>query len=106
MRRLIDKSEAIKSLDPTAQFIVYDGTSVEWFTTPMSDEVIDAEVTRMEAEKPWINLREQRNHLLAETDFHALSDVTMSPEVAEYRKLLRDLPETVDIDNPVFPDKP
>jgi len=51
-------------------------------------------------------LREQRNQLLAETDWTANSDVTMSPEMAEYRKLLRDLPSTVDINNPVFPTKP
>jgi hypothetical protein len=54
----------------------------------------------------WKNLREQRNRLLAETDWTANSDVTMSPEMAEYRKLLRDLPETVDINNPVYPEKP
>jgi hypothetical protein len=52
------------------------------------------------------DLREQRNRLLAETDYYALSDVTMSPEMAEYRKALRDFPSTVDINNPVYPDKP
>jgi len=51
-------------------------------------------------------LREQRNRLLAETDWTANSDVTMSPEMAEYRQALRDLPSTVDINNPVYPEKP
>ncbi len=53
------------------------------------------------------SLRTERNRLLAETDYFALSDVTMSAEMTEYRKLLRDLPEnTEDVFNPVYPEKP
>jgi hypothetical protein len=51
-------------------------------------------------------LREQRNQLLTETDWTANSDVTMSAEMTTYRQALRDLPETVDINNPVYPEKP
>lgn len=36
--------------------------------------------------------RNQRNNLLTETDFYALSDVTMSTEMQTYRQALRDLP--------------
>jgi len=42
-------------------------------------------------ESALINLRSKRNFLLAETDFYALSDVTMSPEMETYRQELRDL---------------
>ena len=56
------------------------------------------------------NLRAKRNRLLAETDFYALSDVTMSDDMKTYRQDLRDLPEgkdTVDkCNNAIFPDKP
>ena len=56
------------------------------------------------------NLRAKRNQLLAETDFYALSDVTMSDDMKTYRQDLRDLPEgkdTVDkCNNAIFPDKP
>jgi hypothetical protein len=53
------------------------------------------------------NLRTERNRLLAETDYFALSDVTMSAEMTEYRKLLRDLPaNTDDVFNPVYPETP
>ena len=38
------------------------------------------------------NNRSKRNELLAETDFHALSDVTMSAAMTTYRQALRDLP--------------
>ncbi len=37
------------------------------------------------------DLRNKRNNKLAETDFYALSDVTMSDEMTQYRKDLRDL---------------
>ena len=56
------------------------------------------------------NLREKRNRLLAETDFYALSDVTMSDDMKTYRQNLRDLPagkDTVEkCDNATFPTKP
>jgi hypothetical protein len=53
------------------------------------------------------SLRTERNKLLAETDWTASTDVTMTAEMTEYRKLLRDLPaNTTDVFNPVYPVKP
>ena len=56
------------------------------------------------------DLRAKRNRLLAETDFYALSDVTMSDDMKTYRQDLRDLPEGKDTvakcQNAVFPTKP
>ena len=56
------------------------------------------------------SLRSRRNQLLAETDFYALSDVTMSDDMKTYRQNLRDLPEGKDTvakcQNAVFPTKP
>jgi hypothetical protein len=56
------------------------------------------------------NLRSRRNQLLAETDFYALSDVTMSDDMKTYRQELRDLPEGKDTvekcNNATFPTKP
>jgi hypothetical protein len=37
--------------------------------------------------------RSMRNYELGKTDFHALSDRVMSPEVREYRQALRDVPK-------------
>ena len=55
-------------------------------------------------------LRQKRNALLKETDFYALSDVTMSDDMKTYRQNLRDLPDgkdTVDkCDNVTWPTKP
>jgi hypothetical protein len=53
-----------------------------------------------------MEIRAQRNQLLLETDWTANSDVTMSDEMATYRQALRDLPETVDINNIIYPEKP
>ena len=53
------------------------------------------------------NLRNQRNRLLTETDYLALSDQTLTAEMAAYRQALRDLPaNTTDPANPVWPIKP
>jgi hypothetical protein len=38
------------------------------------------------------NLRLDRNSRLDKTDWHGLSDVTMSPAMAQYRQELRDIP--------------
>ena len=61
-------------------------------------------------EKAMQNLRFKRNALLAETDFHGMSDRTMSAEMATYRQELRDLTNgitTVEQANAVvFPTKP
>ena len=55
-------------------------------------------------------LRQERNRRLAETDFYALSDVTMSEEMTTYRQNLRDITEgltTVEEVKAVeFPTKP
>lgn len=59
---------------------------LEWTVTDKSADEIVA----------WIDataqgIRAQRNQLLAETDFYALSDNVMTVEMAEYRKSLRDI---------------
>jgi TPP-dependent pyruvate/acetoin dehydrogenase alpha subunit len=56
------------------------------------------------------DLREKRNRLLAETDYYALSDVTMSDDMKTYRQELRDFPagkDTVEkCENATWPTKP
>ena len=56
------------------------------------------------------NLREKRNRLLAETDYLALSDNTLSDDMKTYRKDLRDLPAGKDTvakcENATWPTKP
>ena len=51
-------------------------------------------------------VRGNRTRLLSETDYFALSDVTMSSDMTNYRKALRDLPATVDLTDITYPTKP
>jgi len=56
------------------------------------------------------DLRQKRNALLSSTDFYALSDVTMSDEIRQYRQDLRDITEGLSTKEEVeavqFPTKP
>ena len=56
------------------------------------------------------SLRQDRNRLLAETDFYALSDVIMSDEIKQYRQDLRDITVGLTTEKKVkakkFPTKP
>ena len=55
----------------------------------------------------WEELRTKRNQLLAETDYLALVDNTLSTDMRTYRQALRDLPaNTSDPANPVWPTEP
>ena len=68
---------------------------------------IAAKTAELATEKAWNDLRTKRNRRLAETDYLALSDVTLSTEMTEYRQALRDLPaNTSDPANPTWPVRP
>ena len=57
-----------------------------------------------------VDLRRQRDKLLAETDYMALGDVTLSDAWKTYRQALRDITDTTPSDdalsNITFPTKP
>ena len=56
------------------------------------------------------DLRQRRNNLLKDTDFYALSDVTLSADMTTYRQDLRDLTNglstVADVNAVVYPTKP
>ena len=56
------------------------------------------------------NVRSNRNRLLAETDFHGMSDNTMASDMTTYRQNLRDITNGVDTvdkcNNISWPTKP
>ena len=57
---------------------------------------VSDKMTAIDAAAPMKELRRQRDAKLAETDFYALGDVTMSDEMKTYRQALRDLPASND----------
>ena len=88
-----------------------DGVNIE-----MTDE---EHAARVAEEKVWedakptrafAGLRQERDKKLEETDYYALSDVTMSDDMTAYRKALRDLPASYDNSSVVgtitWPSKP
>ena len=77
------------------------------------------EAARDAEEKAWadgaydramVSLRQKRDGLLKETEYYALSDVTMSDDMKSYRQQLRDITEGVNTEakakNKKFPTKP
>jgi len=75
-------------------------------TKPTEQECIDG-LAQLQADYDWQEIRTKRNKLLEETDFYALSDVTMTTEMSNYRQALRDLPSsTSNPDDVVWPTKP
>ena len=64
-----------------------------------------AKEARLLADK-WANVRRERNRKLAETDYLALSDNTLSNDMKKYRQDLRDVPTQSDADNITWPSKP
>ena len=109
--------KAILKINPNAKVSVEDtgdiNTSIiNWYeeTTPISKSDIEAQFPAVELDNAMADLRTKRNAKLAETDFHGMSDRTMSAEMATYRQELRDLTNgvtTVEQANAVvFPTKP
>ena len=87
-------------------------TTVVNFTDEEQD-VYDAKVTAWTNAAPakrMVDLRKQRDALLAETDYMALGDVTLSDAWKTYRQALRDITDTTPSDdalsNITFPTKP
>ena len=82
--------------------LTYNQDTKEWVE---SDDGLDPEVPSND----WYFkvLRKKRDCLLAESDWMANSDVTMSTDWKTYRQALRDLPaNTSDPSNPTWPTQP
>tara|TARA_B100000003_G_scaffold206198_1_gene221252 strand:- start:665 stop:994 length:330 start_codon:yes stop_codon:yes gene_type:complete len=96
---------AVKSiLDTESGVIAYD---VDGNEVTLDVSAVEAETVTVEREQNFKILRVKRDQLLAETDYLALADHTLSAEMTAYRQALRDLPaNTTDPANPVFPTKP
>jgi len=69
--------------------------------------VVEEKLAELNAAEPLKLLREERNRRLAETDWWASSDLTMSAERTAYRQALRDITDTYQsLDTVVWPTKP
>ena len=91
--------DALVELKPGAEWSIAgrDYEQLIWLdksqTKPTLDE-LNIKLSEMKFTEPWRLLREERNKLLAETDWRASSDLTLSTAWKTYRQQLRDLPKT------------
>ena len=68
---------------------------------------VEAKRVELEAAQPLKELRAERDRLIAETDWWASADLTMTPEQIAYRQALRDITETYSsLEDVVWPVKP
>ena len=96
MKKILITPNEVQELDLTSEEILE-------FNQRLTDAPSDFDIAMK-------NLRNKRNKLLAETDFYANSDVTMSSEMTTYRQELRDitngLTTVAEVDAVTFPTKP
>ena len=122
MRRiLID--DAIRAIHPDAQFTTVDEVITEWNSPDIiqpTQEELDTKLKELKENQPYKLLREERNRLIAETDWTQLKDITLDSirekNWKEYRQALRDLPAKsnpklneygrLDMKSVSWPDKP
>jgi hypothetical protein len=88
-----DNGSAIESSDPADFGVTWAEVKAKY------DELVAAEPMRL--------LRAERNQRLANTDWWASSDLTMTAEQRAYRQALRDITETyTSLDDVVWPEEP
>ena len=92
-----ESGHIVSDLEGTHYHLKWDGSKII-----KNDDALTAYQT---AEK-WKNIRADRNKKLAETDYLALSDQTLSADMKTYRQALRDVPTQSDPDNITWPSKP
>ena len=113
---MTDITEALVSLCPgrTWELHGYSYDGLIWKDEEMSkptEEQINEKIEELNAEKPWIALRKERNKLLTQTDKYATIDFPHGSEAAkqawlDYRQALRDLPANTTAENPTWPIAP
>ena len=83
------------------------GTAIETSDTSkwgVTWKQVSDKMTAIDAAAPMKELRLQRDAKLVETDWYALSDVTMTDNMKTYRQALRDLPASNDGKNATLKD--
>ena len=75
------------------RFKMVDGVSIQLTAAEETErDNEEAAWAAGEDDRALARLREDRNRLLAETDWYGVSDLTMSADMTTYRQDLRDLP--------------
>jgi len=92
----------VVTVDDTAGAFDANGNQVT-----LDEALVSAKQAELEAVIPMKMLRAERNQRLANTDWWASSDLTMTQEQIDYRQALRDITETyTSLDDVVWPTMP
>jgi hypothetical protein len=97
---------AIESLAPNSDYVIFgdEYSGIEWrdtVNTKPTEEEVNKKIADLQAEEPMIQLRDERNRRLAQTDWTQLPDTLINDAVdyipleqawKDYRQQLRDLP--------------
>ena len=89
------KEEEFKEMFRKVTGATADGSAIESADTSkwgVTWKQVSDKMTAIDAAAPMVELRKQRDAKLVETDWTALSDVTMADNMKTYRQALRDLP--------------
>ena len=89
------KEDEFKTMFRKVTGATADGSAIESDDTSkwgVTWKQVSDKMTAIDAAAPLKQLRVERNAKLAETDFHAMSDVTLADNMKTYRQQLRDLP--------------
>ena len=124
---MIRISDALQILRPGAEWNISDNlySKLEWLDksqTKPSEEEVNNKIEELKISEPMKLLREERNKLIAETDWTQLKDVYPELDIVRernwknYRQALRDLPSKsnpklneygdLDMKSVSWPDKP
>lgn len=102
-------SKALNILRPNAKWVLR-GDQIEWVDTEQSEPTqteISDKVAELNAAEPMRLLREERDRLIAATDWWAGSDHTMTAAQTTYRQALRDITDNAtSLDDVTWPTKP
>ena len=109
--------KSILKINPNAKISVIDTgdidtSTITWIdgTTPISNSDIVAQYSAIDLDNALEEVRTKRNGLIAETDYLALSDQTLSSDMTNYRQALRDITNGLDTvekcNNVTWPTKP
>jgi len=93
---MITEDQAIRELYAGTVTFNHNGVIYHGDFDKPTEEQIQAKIAELITAEPLRQLREQRNQLLAKTDWMAVSDRVMTQAQIDYRQALRDLPETAD----------
>ena len=97
----MNKHEAIYKLNPSVVTIRGD------IAYDIDGNVVEYDEAAVTTEANMMALRAERNQRLANTDWWASSDLTMTAEQTAYRQALRDITETyTSLDDVVWPEEP